>query len=93
MKYNNSFSNLRAKILNEAFLVPFFVIAVTVVVVLLNFWYSDKLDGADFKYDISFFEFQTKNSQKGPFLSKFKNFIIGILINLKVLFSNMAIIF
>ena len=41
---------------NKAFLVPFFVIAVIVIAVLLDFWYLGKLEGADFKYDISFFK-------------------------------------
>ena len=78
---------------NKAFLVPFFVAAV----VLLDFWYLDKLEGADGKYDISFFKFQSENTQKGPFLSKFKNFYfctkLCILINSRVLISNMGIIF
>ena len=81
----------------KAFLVPFFVVAVIVVVVLVNFWYLDKLEGANFKYDISFFKFQSKNTQKGLIWSKFKNFyfctILWISINSRVLISNMAIIF
>ena len=60
----------RPKYPNKAFLVPFFDAAVA----LLDFWYLDKLEGADGKYDISFFKFQSENTQKGPFLSKFKNF-------------------
>ena len=78
---------------NKPFLVPFFVAGV----VLLDFWYLDKLEGADGKYDISFFKFQSENTQKGPFLSKFKNFYfctkLYILINSRVLISNMGIIF
>ena len=42
---------------NKAFLVPLYVVAVIVVVILLDFWYLDKLEGADFKYDTSFFKF------------------------------------
>ena len=42
IKYNNGFSDLWAKI-PKAFLNPFFVVAVIVVVVLLDFWYLDKL--------------------------------------------------
>ena len=75
----------------------FLDVAVIAVVVLLDFWYLDKLEGADFRYDISFFKFQSKNTQKGPSWSKFKNSYFctkfGILINLRVLISNMAIIF
>ena len=82
---------------NKAFLVTFFVVAIIALVVLLDFWYLDKLEGADFKYDISFFKFQSKNTQKEPFWSKFKNFYfctkLCILINSRVLISNMAIIF
>ena len=82
---------------NKAFLVPLYVVAVIVVVILLDFWYLDKLEGADFKYDTSFFKFQSKNTQKGPFWSKFKNFYfctkLCILINSKLMISNMAIIF
>ena len=78
-------------------MVPFFVIAVIVIVVLLGFWYLDKLEGADFKYDISFFKFQSKNTQKRSFWSKFKNFYfctkLCILINSRVLISNMATTF
>ena len=55
-----------AKYPNKAFLVPFFVVAV-IVVVLLDFWYLNKLEGTDIKYDISFYEFQSENTQKGPF--------------------------
>ena len=55
----------------------------------------DKLGGADVKYN-TFFEFQSKNTQKGLFWSKFKNFYFRtkfcILINSGVLISNMAII-
>ena len=82
---------------NNAFLVPFFVVAVTVVVVLLDFCYLDKLESADFKYDISFFKFQSKNTQKRPFWSKFKNFYFCtkfyVLINLRALISNILINF
>ena len=38
-KYNNSFSNLRAKIPKSGIFVPSFVVAVMLVVVLLDFWY------------------------------------------------------
>ena len=55
-------------------MVLFFVVAVIVVVVLLDFWYLDKLEGADLKYDISFFKFQPKNIQRVSFWCKFKNF-------------------
>ena len=91
------FQIYRPKYPNKAFLVPFFVVVVIVLVVLLYFWYLDKLEGADFKYDISFFKFQFKNTQKQPFSSKFKNFHLRtkfyILINSRVLISNIAIIF
>ena len=44
-------------------MVPFVVVVVViVVVVLLDFWYLEKLEGADFKYDISFFKFQSKTT-------------------------------
>ena len=60
---------------NEAFLVPFFVVAVTVVVVFLDFHYLDKLESADFKYDVSFFKFQSKNTQKDLFGPNLRIFI------------------
>ena len=51
------FQIYRQKHPKKAFLVPFYVVAVIVVVVFLDFWYLDKLEGADFKYDTSFFKF------------------------------------
>ena len=91
------FQIYRPKYPNKAFLDPFFVVAVIAVAVLLEFWYLDKLESADFKYDISFFKFQSKNTQKRSFWSKFKNFYfctkLCILINSSVLISNMATIF
>ena len=57
-------------------MVPFFVAAIIVVVALLNFWYLDKLEGADFKYDISFFKFQSKNTQKGSFGPNLRIFVL-----------------
>ena len=60
---------------NKAFLVPFFVVAVTVVVVFLDFHYLDKLESADFKYDVSFFKFQSKNTQKDLFGPNLRIFI------------------
>ena len=39
---------------NKAFLVPFFVAAVIVVIILLNVWYLDIFEGADFKYSNNF---------------------------------------
>ena len=51
-----AFQTYSPKYPNKAFLIPFFVLAVIVVVVLLDFWYLDKLEGVDFKYDISFFQ-------------------------------------
>ena len=44
----------------------FFVVA-DIIVVLLDFWYLDKFEGVDFKYDISFFKFQSKILKKGFF--------------------------
>ena len=91
------FQIYRPKYKNKTFLVLFLLVAVIDVVVLLDFWYFDKLEGADFKYDLSFFKFQSKNTQKGPFWSKFKNFYfctkLCILMNSRVLISNMAMIF
>ena len=51
-----AFQTYSPKYPNKAFSIPFFVVAVIVVVVLLDFWYLDKLEGVDFKYDISFFQ-------------------------------------
>ena len=48
---------------NKAVLVPFFVVAVIIVVVLLNFWYLDKLESANFKCGNSFSNFQSKITQ------------------------------
>ena len=62
---------------NKAFLVPFFVVAVTVVVFFLDFHYLDKLESADFKYDISFFKFQSKNTQKDLFGPNLRIFIFA----------------
>ena len=75
---------------NKAFLVLFVVVAVIVVVVLFDFWYLHKLEGADFKYDLSFSNFQSKNTQKGNFYFCTK---LCSLINLRVLISSMAKIF
>ena len=52
---------------NKAFVVPFYVVAVIVVVVLLDFCYLDKREGADFKYDTSFFKFKSTYAHKGPY--------------------------
>ena len=62
---------------NKAFLVPFLVAAVIVVVLLLNFWHLDKLEGADFKYDLSFSNFSLKILKKSLFGTNLRIFIFA----------------
>ena len=66
---------------NKAFLVLFVVVAVIVVVVLFDFWYLNKLEGADFKYDLSFSNFGLlKKGLFGPNLRFFvftQNFVFS----------------
>ena len=57
-------------------MVEFFVVAV-MVVVLLDFWYLDKFEGVDFKYDVSFFKFQSKVLKKGFFGPNLRFFIFA----------------
>ena len=57
--------------------VRFFVAAVMVYAVLLVFWDLDKLEGADFKYDINLFKFQSKNIQREPFGPNLRIFIFA----------------
>ena len=56
-------------------MVLFFVVVVVVivVVVLFDFWYLDKLEGADFKYDLNFSNFDLL--KKGLFGPNLKIFI------------------
>ena len=48
-----------------------------VVAVLLVFWDLDKLEGADFKYDISLFKFQSKTTQRESFGPNLRIFIFA----------------
>ena len=70
------FQIYRPKHPTKAFLVEFFVVAV-MVVVLLDFWYLDKFEGVDFKYDVSFFKFQSKVLKKGFFGPNLRFFIFA----------------
>ena len=70
------FQIYRSKYSNKAFLIPFVVVAV-IVVVLLDSWYLDKFEGVDFKYDISFFKFQSKILKKGFFGPNLRFFIFA----------------
>ena len=62
---------------NKAFLVPAFVVAVIVVFVFLDFRYLNKLEGADFKYDLSFSNFGLKILKKGLFGPNLRIFIFA----------------
>ena len=75
-------------------MVPFFVVTV-IAVVLFDFLYLDKFEGVDFKYDISFFKLRSKILKKGFFGPNLRFFFCAklfILINSRVLISNMVII-
>ena len=63
---------------NKAVLVPFFVVAVIIVVVLLNFWYLDKLESANFKCGNSFSNLQSKITQIRYFWLQFENCLFCI---------------
>ena len=54
----------------------FFVVAV-IVIVLFDFWYLDKFESVDFKYDISFFKFQSKILNKGFFGQNLRFFVFA----------------
>ena len=47
-------------------MVPCFVDTV-IVVILLDFWYLDKFEGLDFKYDINFFKFAAMQALRKAF--------------------------
>ena len=87
------FQIYRLKYLKKAFLAPFFVFPVIAIVLLLDFYYLEKLKSADFKHDISFFKYQSKNSKKNIFGSNIGNLYFCtkfcILINSWVLIWNM----
>ena len=90
------FQIYRAKYPNKAFLDPFFIVAVIAVAVLLEFWYLDKLESADFKYGNNFSNLQPKITQIYIFGSRFENCLFCINYCLmtysKVLTSNVTIV-
>ena len=69
------FQIYRPKYPNKTFLVPLYAVAVLVVVVLLDFWYLDKLQGTGLKYGTSLSNFSLKVLKKGLFGPNLRIFI------------------
>ena len=59
----------------------------------MNFIHFDKFEGAYFKCDNSFFKILPKKPKWGIFFPKFQVLWFSILQNLRVLISNMTIVF